>query len=127
MGNEGGGVGPDLTAVSSRFTRRDVLEAIVEPSKVVSEQFINTTFVLKNGEDITGRIIDESGEKVVIYVNPFTADRTELKKSDIKSRRAAKLSPMPEGLVNVLSKDDLLDLLAYLEAAGRKNHPAFAK
>ena len=94
MGNQGGGVGPDLTAVSSRFTRRDMLESLLEPSKVVSEQFMNTTFTLKDDEELTGRIVDETGDLVVIYVNPFTQDRTEIKKSDIKSRTAAKLSPI---------------------------------
>jgi hypothetical protein len=49
----------------------------------------------------------------------------EVKKSDIASRAAAKLSPMPEGLVNILTKDDILDLLAYIESAGKKDHPAF--
>jgi putative heme-binding domain-containing protein len=127
MGNEGGGVGPDLTAVASRFTRRDILEAIVEPSKVISEQFQNSTIVLKNGEDFTGRVVEDTAEKVVLYVNPFTQDRTEIRKSDIQSRTAARLSPMPEGLANVLTKDDLLDLLAFLESAGRSNHPAFTK
>lgn len=127
MGNEGGGVGPDLTAVSTRFTRRDVLESTIDPSKVLSEQFLNTTFVLKNGDDFTGRVIDETGDKVVIYTNPFTIDRTEIKKADIAKRTASKLSPMPAGLANGLTKEDLLDLLAYLEASGRKNHPVFKK
>ncbi|MBM3877426.1 MAG: c-type cytochrome [Verrucomicrobia bacterium] len=127
MGNEGGGVGPDLTAVAARFTRRDVLESILEPSRVLSEQFVNTTFALKNGEDITGRVIDETGDKVVLYVNPFTQDRTEVKKSDIKARTPSKLSPMPEGLVKMLTKDEILDLLAFIEANGRRNHPVFAK
>ena len=125
MGNQGGGVGPDLTAVSSRFTRRDMLESLLEPSKVVSEQFMNTTFTLNDGEELTGRIVDETGDKVVIYVNPFTQDPTVIKKADIKSRQAAKLSPMPEGLANVLTKEDILDLLAYLESGGRENAPAF--
>ena len=40
FGNDGGAVGPDLTAVSSRFNRHDILESIIEPSKVVSEQFV---------------------------------------------------------------------------------------
>ncbi len=127
FGNEGGSVGPDITAVSSRFARRDILESIIEPSKVVSEQYQNTTFVLKNGDDITGRVIEDTPEKIVVYVNPFTTDRTEIKKADIKSRQASKLSPMPEGLVNVLKKDDILDLLAYIESQGKKDHPAFAK
>ncbi|MBI3875694.1 MAG: c-type cytochrome, partial [Verrucomicrobia bacterium] len=127
FGNEGGGVGPDLTAVATRFGRRDILESITEPSKVVSEQFLNTTFQLKNGDDVTGRVVEETADKVIIYVNPFTQDRTEIKKADIKSRAPSKLSPMPEGLVNILSKEEILDLIAFLESAGRKTHAAFSK
>jgi putative heme-binding domain-containing protein len=127
FGNEGGGVGPDLTAVATRFSRRDILESITEPSKVVSEQFQNTTVVMKGGDDITGRVVEETGEKVVLYVNPFTQDRTEVKKSDIKSRTPSKLSPMPEGLINTLTKDDILDMIAVLESAGRRNAAAFSK
>ena len=125
MGNQGGGVGPDLTAVASRFSRRDILESLLEPSKVVSEQFMNTTFRLNDGEDITGRIVDETSDKVVIYVDPFKQDPTEIKKTDIKSRQASKISPMPEGLANVLTKDEILDLLAFLESNGKENAPAF--
>ncbi len=125
MGNQGGGVGPDLTAVAARFSRRDILESVFEPSKVVSEQFMNTTFTLKNGDELTGRIIDETPDKVVIYVDPFKQDPTEIKKADIRSRQASKLSPMPEGLANVLTKEEILDLLAFLESNGRENAPAF--
>ena len=50
-----------------------------------------------------------------------------MKKSDVARRAASKLSPMPEGLVNVLSKEELLDLVAFLEAGGRKEHAAFKK
>jgi putative heme-binding domain-containing protein len=128
FGNEGGGTGPDLTVVSTRFSRRDILESITEPSKVVSEQFQNTTVVLKNGDDVTGRLVDEQKDKLILVPNPLQPNnRVEVKKSDVKSRGFSKISPMPEGLINVLSQDDILDLLAFLESAGRRTHSAFAK
>ncbi|MBI3192392.1 MAG: c-type cytochrome, partial [Pedosphaera parvula] len=127
FGNEGGGIGPDLTAVAARFSRRDILESILEPSKVVSEQFQNTTVVLKDGEDVTGRLLDETADKLVLEPNPLQPEVVEVKKVDVKSRAFARLSPMPEGLVNGLTKEDILDLLAFLESAGRKNYAAFGK
>lgn len=127
LGNEGGAVGPDLTAVSSRFTRVDVLSAVIEPSKVVSEQYLNTTFLLKNDQDVTGRILEENDQKVVLLTDALNNVRTEVKKADVKSRAASKLSSMPEGLVNVLSKEELLDLLAYMESAGKSTAPNFTK
>ena len=128
FGNEGGGVGPDLTAVASRFSRRDVLESIIDPSKVVSEQFLNTTVVLKNGDDHTGRLVDETGDQLVLVPNQLQPEtKITVKKSDVKTRSFSKLSPMPQGLADALSKDDLLDLLAFIESAGRKNSPMFSK
>ncbi len=125
FGNEGGAVGPDVTAISSRFSRVDLLSSLLEPSKVVSEQYQNITVTKKDGDDVTGRLVEETDAKLVLVPNQLTGDKVEVKKSDVKSRAASKLSPMPEGLVSILSKDDLLDLLAYIESAGKKDHAAF--
>ena len=128
FGLEGGGVGADLTAVSSRFSRRDILESILDPSKVVSEQFQNTTVVLKNGDDHTGRLVDETKDSLVLVPNQLQPDtRITVKKADVAKRSFSKISPMPQGLADGLSKDDLLNLLAFIESAGRKNSAAFAK
>lgn len=127
FGNAGGAVGPDITAVSSRFSRMDVLSSILEPSKVISEQYENTTFVKKDDEEISGRILEDTDQKLVLLTSPLTGGKTELKKSEIKSRRKSTLSPMPEGLVNSLSQEEILDLLAYIESMGNANHPIYAK
>lgn len=128
LGLEGGGIGPDLTAVSARFSRRDVLESILDPSKVVSEQYQNTTIWLKSGDDHTGRLVDETPERVVLVPNQLQPNmRVGIAKASIAKREFSKLSPMPAGLANALSKEDLLDLLAFIEAGGRQNHAAFAK
>jgi putative heme-binding domain-containing protein len=127
FGNDGGAVGPDLTAVSSRFNRHDILESIIEPSKVVSEQFQNTIVELKDGDTVDGRVLEESADAIILQPNPLQPEKQTIKKSDIKGRRPSKLSPMPEGLANILSKDEILDLLAYIESTGRKDAPMFAK
>jgi len=128
FGNEGGGVGPDLTAVSTRFSRRDLLESILEPSKIVSEQFQNTVAELKNGEDVTGRLVSESATELVFVPDQLHPEnRISVKTSEVVKRGFSKLSPMPEGLVNVLSKDDILDLIAFMESAGRREHAVFKK
>lgn len=128
FGLEGGGVGPDLTAVSARFSRRDVLESILDPSKVVSEQFQNTTVWLKNGDDHTGRLVEETTDKLVLVPNQLQPDtKITVKKSDVTKRAFSKISPMPANLADGLSKEDILDLLAFIESAGRRQHTAFAK
>ena len=127
FGNEGGATGPDLTGVSSRFTRRDILESIIEPSKVISEQYANTTFRLANGDVVEGRVVEENADNLVVRPNPLQPDLVKLKKSDVKARALSKLSPMPQGLVDVLKKDEILDLIAYLESGGNRDHPDFKR
>lgn len=119
-GNDGGAVGPDLTAVASRFTRRDLLDNILDPSKVVSEQFAFTTVTKKDGEAVSGRVVEDTAEKIALTPNPLAPDeKVEIKKGDITKRELSKMSPMPPGLLNMLTKEEVLDLLAFLESAGK--------
>lgn len=125
LNNEGGSIGPELTAVFSKYSRRDVLESIIEPSKVISDQYQNYVIVKKDGDSETGKIIDETADKIVIQPNPLLPDRVEIKKSEIAERKASKVSPMPQGLLNQFSKDEILDLLGYLESMGKEKGPNF--
>lgn len=128
FGNEGGSVGPELTAAASKYSRRDILDAIIEPSKVVSEQYQNETIITKDGEDVTGRVVDENAEKLVLAVNPLAPDvRVEVRKADIAQRKPAALSPMPEGLINILTEEEILDMLAYIESMGKARADNFKK
>jgi putative heme-binding domain-containing protein len=124
-GDQGGAIGPDLTAVSTRFKRLDILEASTEPSKVLSEQYMDTAIETNDGRVIIGRVTEETPEKVVLRPKPLEPETVTIKKSEIESRRFSKVSPMPAGLLNTLTKDEILDLLAYLESLGDPRHPNF--
>ena len=126
FGADGGSVGSDLTAVSSRFARKDILESIIEPSKVISEQFANTMILTTSGRILDGRVLEENGQRIVLQPNPLQPEKIEVKKSDIEKRAFSKVSPMPAKLVDTFTKEEILDLLAYLESGGKKDHPAFA-
>ena len=78
-----------------------------------------------NGDEVTGRIVDENEQKVVVVINPLTPDKTEVRKADIKRRAASKISPMAAGLVNILTKEEILDLIAYIESSGKATAAAF--
>ena len=123
---QGGAIGPDLSAVASRFTRRDILESTLEPSKVVSEQYMNTVVALNNGTTVVGRVLEATDDKLVIQPDPLKPDKVEVAKDRIRRQVPSTVSPMPANLVDVLTKEELLDLLAYVEAGGRRDHPAFA-
>ncbi len=122
---KGGGVGPDLTAASSRFSRRDLLQTILEPSADISDQYENTLVTLRNDSVVVGRIVDEAGGMLDIIVEPFTGQRQKVAVADVKSRAPSPISPMPAGLLGALTLEEVLDLLAYLESGGNRSHPAF--
>ncbi|RPH35377.1 MAG: hypothetical protein EHM91_17310, partial [Planctomycetota bacterium] len=126
FGNDGGSVGSELTAISSRFARKDILESIIDPSKVISEQYANTMIMTVSGKILDGRILEENAQRIVLQPNPLQPEKIEVKKSDIDKRAVSKVSPMPAKLMDNFTKDEILDLMAYLESGGRKDHPAFA-
>lgn len=128
FGNDGGSVGPELTGVGSKYSRRDILESLLDPSKVVSDQYQNTTIVKRDGDDLTGRITDENSERVVVLPNMLAPELTiAVPLAEIAKREPSKVSPMPTGLLNNLTKEEILDLLAYLESAGKSGAPNFKK
>ncbi|MBI3413954.1 MAG: heme-binding protein [Verrucomicrobia bacterium] len=114
-------LGPDLTAVSSRFNRRDLLEQILDPSKIIDEKFRQTNFVLKDDTEVTGIIEHEDAQAIFVRANPLSEQTTELLKSNIRERKTSAVSPMPSGLLSVLTADQILDLLTFFETAGKAN------
>ncbi len=127
MGDEGGAVGPDLTAISSRFNRKDILESIIEPSKVLSDQYQNETFTTLSGKTIIGRVVDQTPKKIVVQTDPLSANRVEIPMDDLEKRAPSQVSPMPANLIDVLTEEEILDLFAYMESGGNKNHRLFRK
>lgn len=127
FGNEGGSVGPDLTTVASRFSPRDVLESILEPSKVISEQFQSMRFELADDDEVSGLVVEETPDRFVVLVNAMENMKVDVLKTKIQARGASKVSPMPEGLANILTREEVLDLLAYIQAGGKSWHEVFKK
>ncbi len=122
---DGGDTGPDVTGVGARFSPEYILESLVEPSKAISDQYKNTIIVTKNGEVFTGRVINQTDDAVMIRTDPFARELTEVAKSDIEEQQLSPTSEMPQGLINALTKDEILDLVAYLRSAGNPNEKAF--
>lgn len=125
IGNEGGQVGPDLTSVGRRFTALAILESIVEPNRVIDPKYRYTAYQLDDGRIVVGRTAHVSQKEIVIEVDPGTREQVKLARQQIEQSRPAKISPMPGGLINVLTRDEILDLVAYLIAGGNPAHPVF--
>ena len=124
---EGGVAGPDLTQLGTRFSTKDILESIIEPSKTISDQFGSTVFFLKDGGSVLGRLIRQDNNNYYISQNPFATNiiRT-LSKKEVARTRVSETSPMLPGMINGLNSEELSDLIAYLKAGGNKTHPIYA-
>jgi putative heme-binding domain-containing protein len=117
FGNEPGGtLGPDLGSIASRFGRRDILQHILEPSLAIDDKFRNTVVILKNGSSYVGLLQEEDDKQVRLASGATPDDIVVLEKTLIVSRESSPVSPMPPGLLNTLSKEQIANLLAYLES-----------
>jgi putative heme-binding domain-containing protein len=125
--DEGLPIGPDLRAVGRRFGRRDLLETILNPSKVIDNKFRNTTIVTQAGKTITGRVVTGDETSLVVSTDPLKFDEfVRVPLAEIAEQKASPVSPMPTGLVNSLTREEIFDLLAYLESDGDRKHASFA-
>ena len=119
FGDDGGGVGPNLTGVAGRFGVRDLLEAIIEPSKEISDQYGSLVITFKDGSTMHGRIVEQRDDRVEINTNLFEPNaRTFINYNTIETIEPAQISMMPPGLINILKEDEVMDLLAYMLYGG---------
>ncbi len=122
----GGNSGPELTQIGTRFSVKDIAEAIVNPSETVSDRYRNTVYHLNNGNAISGRAVEERDDVVIVSINPFSPDiTTTIKKSDIIKVEESSQSAMPAGLINSLNEKELSDLIAFLIAGGDGNNKIY--
>ncbi|MCH2148220.1 MAG: c-type cytochrome [Phycisphaerales bacterium] len=111
----GGDLAPDLTSIAARFSRRDLLHAILEPSAAITDQYAASRIQLRDGTTLSGRITEQDDQRVTIMIDPYGTEYQEVPMHDVESIEADAASTMPAGLVNGLTIEQLLDLLAYLE------------
>ena len=123
MGSQGFALGPDLKQVGSRFGARDILEAILDPSKAVAENYQTHVLTLIDGKVLAGMIVpqlDYRARSLLLAPNPLDANKTiEIAKGKLKSHERSAVSLMPPGLVNTLTREEVLALVAWLRNGGR--------
>jgi putative heme-binding domain-containing protein len=126
--NEGGSLAPDLTGASGRYSVRDLLDKIINPSKAVSDQYASTVFTLKDGKIIIGRVVNLQGDNMSVQTDMLApAKLTSVKSSSVESYEPSKVSPMPTGLLDTFNQDEILDLVAFVLSRGDRKHEMFRK
>jgi putative heme-binding domain-containing protein len=122
-----GTAAPNLTQSGSRYTERDLLQSIIEPSATINENFAATRYELRDGSALVGYPAFEEGAELLITTNLMLPNALTLVKSaDVKSKGPSPTSLMPAGLVNGLNEDELRDLVAFILSGGNRNHAMFA-
>jgi putative heme-binding domain-containing protein len=125
---EGGATGPDLTQSAGRFSYKDMAEAILDPSKVVSDQYRASVVFTNGSKTYTGKLVRDDKEGVSILTDPEDSTKVaDIKRGDIEEVKPSATSLMPKDLLKVLNEDEVADLMAYLLSRGDPNHPMFKR
>jgi putative heme-binding domain-containing protein len=115
FGDRGDSIGPDLSTVSQRFQKKEILESILHPSQVISDQYASRTVTTRDGQAATGIVAPQGDGSLIIL--KADSQKVRIAKEDIDTVTPSKLSAMPEGLLNPLSLEEIADLFAYLSQA----------
>ena len=125
---EGGATGPDMTQSAGRFSFKDMAESIIEPSKIISDQYRAFNITTTGGKKISGKIVTDTKDLVTILTDPIDSTKiVEVKRADIEEIKPSAVSMMPENLLSTLNKNEVLDLMAYLLSRGDPNNAMFKK
>lgn len=126
MGKEGYAFGPDFKDLDPEWSAKEVLSHLIEPSKKIDDKYKTQTILLETGETVSGIVTFEDDDVIKLVENPLEASKEmSFNKIEIEGRKRSDVSIMPLGLLDTLTRDEILDLLAYVIANGDKDHHLF--
>jgi putative heme-binding domain-containing protein len=123
---EGNDFGPDLVKLDPKLKSTDILKEITDPSFKINEKYQTWVIETKKGKVYTGIILEESPKQIKLIENPLVkAQPITLLMTEIDSKAKSPVSVMPKGLLDKLTREEVLDLIAYLTARGNRQHMLF--
>lgn len=125
LGGLGGNIGPDLTSVPSKFRELELAEAIVLPSKAISDQYSSSQVLTVDGELLTGLVIEQTNGDLLVYPIADEAKPIEVAADDIEEMVPSRVSQMPPKLLDSLNAQEVRDLMTYLLTAGNPEDKRF--
>ncbi len=126
MDGTGTELGPDLTKLDPKMKLADILRDILDPSAKINEKYQTWVFETNGGKTLTGLVVEETKQVVKVVENPLAkAEPVVLKTSDIAERTKSPTSVMPKGVLDKLTREEILDLIAYVWAKGDAKHKLF--
>jgi putative heme-binding domain-containing protein len=110
-------LGPSLVESVKKYRGRELLEQIIDPSKSIHEKYRTMQFLLESGRVVSGVVLAETPAAYRVATNLLAPDQvTVVKKDEIDEQTPGKVSAMPAGLLNVLTRDEVVDLISFVEA-----------
>ncbi|ODT97048.1 MAG: hypothetical protein ABS79_07700 [Planctomycetes bacterium SCN 63-9] len=123
IGNE---FGPDLTKLDPKTTSAEILKSILDPSAKIDDKYVTTLIETDSGQVISGLILKEDDSSVTVIENPLAkAEARVIKKDEIVGRKKSTTSMMPKGLLDKLTREEIIDLISFIAARGDKNNSLF--
>lgn len=120
--------GPDLTGAGGRYSPHDLLDQIINPSKEINEQFAPIVVTRNSGEMVSGVVVNLGGDNVTLNTDLSDPNqRVSIDRKEVRSIELSKVSPMPPMLLSMLTKDEILDLVAYILSGGDRANAMFVK
>ncbi len=107
-------IGPFLGNISKTYRRRELAEAILDPSKTIAQGFKTNVILDVDGRLLTGYVTEESADRVVM--RDKDGQQWVQEKEAIESRKESLVSCMPKGLMDRYTLFDFVSLLDYLES-----------
>ena len=114
----GGQIGPDLTEVFSKWKgdRAAVLREILEPSHRIEDQYAMHLVLTVDGRTVSGIVAEENDDSVALLANPEETEPMVIPQDDIEEMVKTSTSMMPKALLDQYTKDEIFEVLAYLES-----------
>ena len=126
LNNQGNNIGPDLTKLPPEYSKVDVLEHLLNPSKKIDKKYQSNIIELTSGKVLTGLITEETDDAIKLIDNPATPEKiTTIPKTEIEARTPSEVSIMPKGVLNKLTREEIFDLLAFVLGGGDKKNALF--
>ncbi|REK11160.1 MAG: dehydrogenase [Planctomycetota bacterium] len=126
LNGAGNAIGPDLSKLDEKMKSLDILKELLDPSARINEKFQSYIFQLDSGRVVTGLVLEETPAVIKVAENPLAkANPSEFKPEEVEQRVKSPTSIMPKGLLDRLSREEILDLIAYVLARGNAESALF--
>jgi putative heme-binding domain-containing protein len=112
VGEEGVDFGPALSGIGAKLARQALFESILDPSAGISFGYEAWSLELRNGDEVFGILASETAEELAVRQPSGVTVR--IRKADLARRDPQRLSVMPAGLAQLLTRQELVDVVEYL-------------